>query len=510
MMQHIRQKISLTEIAGLFLLGCAILARVAWYLSTHYVVDDAYITFRFADQLASGNGFVFNNGEPIYGTTTPFFALLLAGWHLLTHADVPTGATLANLTASLATLLFTWRALRNLGTSPIQQLYVIGMLAFCYRAVVAETKGMETAWVVCFMAASWWAATSGRAALAGLFCGLLLWTRPDTFLWIFALTLVTSRTGLHQAGQILLVCTLTYLPWFLFASWYFGSPIPHTITAKWVAYVQFNPSPFSEQALLVLNSLSPFSLFPVLNINLMSWLTVLLCGWHGLRNIKLTWFNILPIFIVLEALRLAITKATFFPHYVYPALWATLLMLGLSLGALHQVIFQKSRWLAVAFCLVPLFMFSINATIYTENIRVATQVQTTKHAGALTAIGQWLKQHAAPNASVLLEPLGYIGYYAERRMIDEAGLISPAIVELKRSGNNDVYAYLLASHPDYVILHCDESILWLDRSKSGEITFASDFFEAITFDSLGLKIDAAQQSNQLAHDACYEIWQRRP
>lgn len=478
---------------------------MAWYLSTHYVVDDAYITFRFAAQLAAGNGFVFNNGEPIYGTTTPFFALLLAGWHLLTRADIPTGATLANLTASLATLLFVWRTLRNLGTSPIQQLYVIGMLAFCYRAVVAETKGMETAWVVCFMAASWWAATSGRAALAGLFCALLLWTRPDTFFWIFALTLISSRSG-----QTLLVCGLTYLPWFLFASLYFGSPIPYTLTAKWVAYVQFNPSPISDQALLVLNALAPFSISSILKINLMSWLTILLCGWHSLRNIKLTWFNVLPIFVVLEALRLAITKATFFPHYIYPALWATLLMLGLSLGALHQVIFQKSRRLAVVFCLVPLFMFSINAAIYIENIRGAAQEQAVRHEGALTAVGQWLKQHTTPQASVLLEPLGYIGYYAERRMIDEAGLISPAIVEIKRSGNNDVYEYLLASHPDYVVLHCDESILWLDRSKTGEITFASDFFEAVTFDSLGLKTHADQQANIQAHYACYEIWQRRP
>ncbi|MEP7359846.1 MAG: hypothetical protein ABI847_21525, partial [Anaerolineales bacterium] len=41
-------------------------------------VDDAYITFRYARNIASGVGFVYNAGERVLGTTTPAYALFLA------------------------------------------------------------------------------------------------------------------------------------------------------------------------------------------------------------------------------------------------------------------------------------------------------------------------------------------------------------------------------------------------------------------------------------------------
>src|SRR5688500_20409515 len=41
--------------------------------------DDPYITYRYATNLASGKGFVFNEGEHVQSTTTPLFTLMLAG-----------------------------------------------------------------------------------------------------------------------------------------------------------------------------------------------------------------------------------------------------------------------------------------------------------------------------------------------------------------------------------------------------------------------------------------------
>lgn len=61
------------------LLAVAVALRVAWGSYTHYIYEDAYITFRYARNLANGNGFVYNVSERIYGTTTPLFTLLLAG-----------------------------------------------------------------------------------------------------------------------------------------------------------------------------------------------------------------------------------------------------------------------------------------------------------------------------------------------------------------------------------------------------------------------------------------------
>src|SRR3989337_1683613 len=58
-------------------------------------IDDAYITFRYAQNLIAGEGLVYNPGEAVLGTTTPVYAVLLAGLGLFSgggHAAHPTPA----------------------------------------------------------------------------------------------------------------------------------------------------------------------------------------------------------------------------------------------------------------------------------------------------------------------------------------------------------------------------------------------------------------------------------
>ncbi len=47
------------------------LALVARWIPGPRTIDDSYITFRYARNILAGEGFVFNPGEPVLGTTTP-------------------------------------------------------------------------------------------------------------------------------------------------------------------------------------------------------------------------------------------------------------------------------------------------------------------------------------------------------------------------------------------------------------------------------------------------------
>src|SRR5215831_10599096 len=51
----------------------------AFFLHVGFVNDDALITVRYAENLARGNGLVYDAGEKVLGTTTPLWALVLAG-----------------------------------------------------------------------------------------------------------------------------------------------------------------------------------------------------------------------------------------------------------------------------------------------------------------------------------------------------------------------------------------------------------------------------------------------
>src|SRR6266850_3566739 len=65
--------------AGRWTVVVAIGALVAWFAwMAVYQVDDAYIVYRYARNLARGDGFVFNPGERVEGVTCFLWTVVLA------------------------------------------------------------------------------------------------------------------------------------------------------------------------------------------------------------------------------------------------------------------------------------------------------------------------------------------------------------------------------------------------------------------------------------------------
>jgi hypothetical protein len=79
-------------------------------------------------------------------------------------------------------------------------------------------------------------------------------------------------------------------------------------------------------------------------------------------------------------------------------------------------------------------------------------------------IGEWLCVNTPPQASILLEPIGYIGYYAgpEKRILDEIGLVTPRIVPIRSAGSGWYVPALRALDPDYVVQYTAA----LDQNRS--------------------------------------------
>jgi len=75
------QKSLLPVIAGLtaLFLGCVI-AHFSDMLVHGRQYDDAYITYRYAVNLAEGRGFVFNTYERVNSASSFLYTVLLAGW----------------------------------------------------------------------------------------------------------------------------------------------------------------------------------------------------------------------------------------------------------------------------------------------------------------------------------------------------------------------------------------------------------------------------------------------
>src|ERR1051325_10123216 len=95
----------------------ALLVRIGMAYSTHATGEDALITLRYAENLALGQGFVYNPGEHVLGTTTPLYTLLLAFFAWL-HLDAMMLGKACNI---LADSLTCWLLARLLARHEIGQ-----------------------------------------------------------------------------------------------------------------------------------------------------------------------------------------------------------------------------------------------------------------------------------------------------------------------------------------------------------------------------------------------------
>src|SRR5512133_1591017 len=102
--------------------------RIAWKVYTCLTFEDAFITFRFAKNLANNLGFVYNAGLPISGSTTPLLALLMSGWLRLFPVFVVFGATLFGLLAGVTSIYLVWKLLESQKIEPNRAVLVLGVL----------------------------------------------------------------------------------------------------------------------------------------------------------------------------------------------------------------------------------------------------------------------------------------------------------------------------------------------------------------------------------------------
>jgi len=92
------------------------------------------------------------------------------------------------------------------------------------------------------------------------------------------------------------------------------------------------------------------------------------------------------------------------------------------------------------------------------------------------SIGQWLHDHAAPQDTVLLEPLGYIGYYSGLKTLDYPGLSSREVVEVRRRlGPEKERLAWMELNPDWLVLRQRE----VDGKSFIDAKHLKDFYDLV-------------------------------
>lgn len=476
----------------LIILIFSIIVSVGWCIYVGFIRDDAFITFRYSQNLANGHGLVYNLGERVQGMSSPGFAILMAAW-LFAFPDLPVaGALLFDILAWTLCLVLMWQILKDAGFPETTRIYVLVILIISDRVLVRVMEGMEIPFVLLGMLASFYLMTKDRAALAGAAAGAMLWFRLDAIPWIPVLVVVFWLSQRRNVLIFLSVAVLVYLPWAVFAEMYYGNFMPLTVIAKRIAY-SLGAAPIHGRIDVLLGELSPFSMLdlPAIVTRIFAVITFLLAGYGAWKNRRSPIVQVLALFVLIQAPALVLFNMTVEQRYITTLLITLMVLFAIGL----QAVITSQRW-----AMITLGIYAIAALVLmwprVEHVR---DYQLYVYEGSLQEMGQWLNYRSAGDSAVFLEPLGYVGYYSNRFMWDEVGIVTPLIVPLKAARLNPFQIAALLE-PEYVIFHCDDA----RRAPEG---FGYEL--AVRFDPLDFEGGETWHDPGVQRNACYEIHQRQ-
>lgn len=424
----------------------AVLALGLRLLPTPRTIDDAYITFRYARNIVAGAGFVYNLGERVLGTTTPLYTLLLATLAGITGSANYAGlALIVNALADAATCWLLVRLSEKFSGQRIVGLMAALLWAVAPMSVTFAIGGMETSVFILLLVLSADLYVNGRTRWAAFTCALLLLTRPDGALWVGPVLVDVVRRGwlarrwpLAPAGVFL----LTLAPWIIFATLYFGSPLPHSIAAKAVAYrlapiegfrrlLQHYATPFFE------NEIIPSHLSSVILYVFMIYLGLSFIGALALlKRDSRAWPLALYPWLYFAAF--AIANPLIFRWYLAPLLpfYFLLILCGLAkfTSDIWKVLRDKEnarRWATITFLLPTsgFVLFSLNAWALQPDhgpSRPAPDMAWHQLELLYEEVGRDLAARGAtPQTVVAAGDVGALGFYSQARILDTVGLMSP-------------------------------------------------------------------------------------
>ncbi len=482
--------------------GTVLLVGLVFAACTRHAWEDYWITFRISRNLATGHGLVFTAGERLHSFTSPLGVLLPAAFSWLTGNQSDNLVLwlfrVVSVAALAAGMVLLFQALEILQLRRVSCWLTVGLIGLDAKIVDFSINGMETGLLIFFLALAIHGlmVTGPRQMLRlGAGWGGLMWSRPDSCVYIAILGIGAliflsgngpERTRKGWLKRLLIaggVCALLYLPWFVWAWWYYGTPIPHTITAKAT----------NQPPILFDDLVGDLVMFPLtlLDPARSSMPMIFLPSYfdHGGWPIFLAFVSYgsgllaafaWPVFVLRPSTRL-FSLAFFLGNFYLTAVlkyWPpwylpTVAVFGyLTLGLLFDEALCLAsrlaqpgrarawfRYLPQAFRISAIGLAIGQAAV---TVCVARQMQVEQELienGVRRSIGLWLRDHAqSPHDTVMLEPLGYIGYYSGLKMLDFPGLASMEVVEVrKRLGPKRETQFGLELMPDWLVMRPREA-----------------------------------------------------
>ena len=432
------------ELAGVLL--AAVVAGTLLFLGRSRVVEDAYITYRHAQNLLLGRGFVFNPGEAVLATTSPGHGLLLALLGLISP-NIPLNALLISWCALVACSIALYRISKHAGV-PVAGAVSSAML-LCYSGTYSNYS-LETLLLTALLLLSFHMAQLKRWAPLACYGAAAMVVRADAALLLGvvhgALLISAVREKRHaelraQLYSVLLGAALVS-PWFVFSLLKYGSLFSHTASAKtgWTNHEMYFLSQLWDRCG---GTIVPRQLFASVASVILATLGFARCWFVPERRFLL----LLPAWAAVYVATYTAMRI-FWPHtwYYYPLYAVLCLGFALGLDALRSLLAHGVRALGRSPSRAKAVAWGTSATLLTAllslhlvNLARSDAEMTRRWFGEgrrtlYEEFARWLANNPGRCQRIASLEVGMVAYLSDRVMIDRMGLATPAAAaEMKRT-----------------------------------------------------------------------------
>lgn len=533
-------------------LALGLIIPIVFVVHTNQVWEDFLITYRHSENLVNGHGLVYQIGERVHGFTSPLNTLLPALFLWITKA--PSYATplllfrLVSLAGLLVAMLSVLAILRR--EDPPSRVRLIAC-AFFPILVGLEIKttafamnGQEAGLMLGFLAPGLVLAFLGwprsGVGLGSLCLTGLMWTRPDGFVYGLALALgglafgaAPWRDFLRSFVRSTLIAIALYLPWAMFAQIYYGSFVPHTIIAKHgtqvlqsdnfglMAPVAASIMSLPQRMVAVFAAIYDFQLLSG-PLTWPKWSHDLALG----LELAVVLYWLLPVkdrlgrltslcsLFVLCYLAYASLIAVSSPWYYPPLAFLSLLTLVRMVVTLPGYLGDKLGGILTISGVAILTLFL--GFIFLNSSRALKIKQEIVDGKNRRELGLWLRENVKDHETVYLEPLGYIGYYSQRKMLDWPGLVAPEVVAARKKighpANSPWGTFQWGrgaeeTKPDWIVARIGE----VNQMKASEF-LSREYRPVRAFNVIGEVLDAGTFYGCSVNydDAVFQVFRRVP
>ncbi|MGD8540554.1 MAG: hypothetical protein PVI66_17710 [Candidatus Aminicenantes bacterium] len=450
-----------------------------------WTCDDAFISYRYAENLSHGKGLIFNPGEKVEGFSNFSWVVLLTLFKSLGLPPLWMSKVLSFI-FSLLIIVFVYKTARISGVGQGGALWGAFFISTASSLAYFSMSGLETVLytflllLAVYLNKKFMASPSQKTLL--LLYVVLLWaaiTRPEGLLFLFLTIVFHTGWGLLQkrpgANKMNLAIPLFFLALYagfiLLRYLYYGDIFPNTFYAKPLGtfvesgyhafFVNFTSGLSSGTFLLI-----PLALFLV--------------------NRRFLFANIHPLlFCLAQVFFMSYTGDWMaFGRFFFPV-FPVVILLNLNFLSVVRIGFlkQKKRFLA------PLTAFAVWLVFAGLNVWQTSKAVEHKenypyfvmNSARLSELGKWLAANFPPDTTIALRRQGAVPYYSQMRSLDFLGLTDRTVARMiseekdLAEESRKIATHLILKKPDLVIL------------------FSS------TSDALGWPIDHSPSSGKLNH-----------